>query len=98
MAIALGATVDVLGPQNRRRTVELTNFFFAPTGPTEREHTLAANELVIGVNIPVRGLNNAAYEVRQKQATDWPIVQCAVVSTLVGGVPARSRPALNAML
>jgi xanthine dehydrogenase YagS FAD-binding subunit len=26
----------------------------------------------------VRGLNNAAYEVRQKQSSDWPIVQAAV--------------------
>jgi xanthine dehydrogenase YagS FAD-binding subunit len=76
--IALGATAEVLGPQNRRRTVELSNFFRAPTAPNEREHNLAANELVLSVNIPVRGLNNAAYEVRQRQATDWPIVQCAV--------------------
>src|SRR5882724_12679833 len=69
--IALGATAEVLGPQNRRRTVELANFFRAPTAPNEREHNLAANELVLSVSIPVRGLNNAAYEVRQRQATDW---------------------------
>ena len=76
--IALGATAEILGPQNRRRTVELAKFFHAPTGPNEREHSLAANEMVLSVTIPVRGLNNAAYEVRQKQGSDWPIVQCAV--------------------
>jgi xanthine dehydrogenase YagS FAD-binding subunit len=76
--IALGASAEVLGPQGRRRTVELATFFNAPTGPNDREHNLAANELVTSVTIPVRSLNNAAYEVRQKQATDWPIVQCAV--------------------
>jgi xanthine dehydrogenase YagS FAD-binding subunit len=76
--IALGASAEVLGPNNRRRTVEMAKFFHAPTGPTEREHSLAANELVTSVTIPVRGLNNAAYEVRQKQGSDWPIVQCAV--------------------
>ena len=81
--IALGASAEVLGPQNRRRTVEMANFFFAPSGPTEREHTLAANELVTSVTIPVRSLNNAAYEVRQKQSSDWPIVQAAV--SFVGG-------------
>lgn len=81
--IALGASAEVLGPQGRRRTVELTNFFHAPTGPNDREHNLAANELVTSVTIPVRGLHNAAYEVRQKQATDWPIVQCAV--SFMGG-------------
>jgi xanthine dehydrogenase YagS FAD-binding subunit len=81
--IALGASAEVLGPQNRRRTVDMANFFFAPSGPTEREHTLAANELVTSVMIPVRGLNNAAYEVRQKQSSDWPIVQVAV--SFMGG-------------
>lgn len=76
--IALGASAEVMGPMNRRRTVELAKFFHAPTGPTEREHSLAANEMVTSVTIPNRGLNNAAYEVRQRQAIDWPIVQCAV--------------------
>ena len=76
--IALGASASVLGPQNRIRNVEMASFYHAPTGPNEREHTLAANELVTSVTIPVRGLNNAAYEVRQKQASDWPIVQVAV--------------------
>lgn len=79
--IALGATAEILGPQNRRRTVELARFFNAPTGPNDREHNLAANELVTSVSIPVRGLNNAAYEVRQRQVTDWPIVQAAVAFT-----------------
>ncbi len=75
--IALGATAEVLGPQ-KRRTVDLASFFHAPTSPTEREHNLAPNEIVTSVTIPVRGLNNAAYEVRQKQSSDWPIVQVAV--------------------
>src|SRR5882724_1723653 len=47
--IALGASAEVLGPNNRRRTVELSSFYHAPTGPTEREHTLAANEIVTSV-------------------------------------------------
>jgi xanthine dehydrogenase YagS FAD-binding subunit len=79
--IALGASAEVLGPQNRRRTVEMAKFYNAPTGPNDREHTLAANEMVTSVTIPVRSLSNAAYEVRQKQGSDWPIVQCAVAFT-----------------
>ena len=79
--IALGASAEVLGPQNRRRTVELAKFFLAPTGPNDREHSLAANEIVTAVTIPVRSLTNAAYEIRQKQSSDWPIVQCAVAFT-----------------
>lgn len=76
--IALGASVEVLGPQNRRRSIELAKFYVAPNGPNDREHSLAANELLTSVTIPVRSLNNAAYEVRQKQSSDWPIVQVAV--------------------
>lgn len=79
--IALGASAEVLGPQNKRRTIEMAKFFHAPTGPTEREHSLAANEMVTSVTIPVRNLSSAAYEVRQRQVCEWPLVQCAVAFT-----------------
>ena len=39
--IALGASAEVLGPKGKR-TVKLSEFFRAPTGPSEREHVLAA--------------------------------------------------------
>jgi xanthine dehydrogenase YagS FAD-binding subunit len=75
--IALGATVEVLGPGGKKRTVELAKFFRAPTGPDERETVLEPNELVLSVSIP-SGPANASYEVRHKQAYDWPLVQAAV--------------------
>jgi xanthine dehydrogenase YagS FAD-binding subunit len=76
--IALGATVDVLGPGGKTREVELANFFRAPTGPDERETVLQPNELVLSVSIPGKGVANASYEVRHKQSYDWPLVQAAV--------------------
>jgi xanthine dehydrogenase YagS FAD-binding subunit len=78
--IALGATADIQGP-NGRRTMELAKFFRAPTGPTEREHNLAANELVLSVTIPIAAVRSASYEVRHKQAYDWPLVQAAAAFT-----------------
>jgi xanthine dehydrogenase YagS FAD-binding subunit len=81
--IALGATVHVWGPKEKMRHIELAKFFHAPTSAKEREHVLAANELVTGVTIKNRGLANASYEVRHKQAYDWPLVQAAV--TFKGG-------------
>src|SRR5699024_12668764 len=45
---------------------------------SEREHVLAANEMVLSVTIPITGVKNASYEVRHKQAYDWPLVQAAV--------------------
>jgi xanthine dehydrogenase YagS FAD-binding subunit len=75
--IALGASATVQGPRGSRN-VEMARFFHAPTGPNEREHNLAANEVVTAVTIPNAGLVNAAYEVRQKLSSDWPLVQAAV--------------------
>jgi xanthine dehydrogenase YagS FAD-binding subunit len=75
--IALGATATILGP-NGRRQLELANFFRAPSSQTEREHVLAPNEVVLTVAIPTRGLANADYEVKHRQAHDWPLVQASV--------------------
>jgi xanthine dehydrogenase YagS FAD-binding subunit len=74
--IALGATANVLGPKGKR-TIPLSQFFQAPKSAADREHVLAANELVLSVTIPFSGLKNASYEVRHKQAYDWPLVQAA---------------------
>jgi xanthine dehydrogenase YagS FAD-binding subunit len=82
--IALGATAEVQGPQGKR-TIELAKFFYAPSSGTEREHVLAANEMVLWVNIPKAEVANASYEVRHKQAYDWPLVQAAVAFHRDGG-------------
>jgi xanthine dehydrogenase YagS FAD-binding subunit len=83
--IALGAKAEVVGPKGER-TVALDQFFHAPTKPTEREHVLAPNELVLAVKISTpASLKNASYEVRHKQAYDWPLVQAAVAFRLDGG-------------
>jgi xanthine dehydrogenase YagS FAD-binding subunit len=83
--IALNATADVLGPKGKR-DLELSKFFHAPRGPGEREHVLAANEMVLAVRVPaVKNGRSASYEVRQKLAIDWPIVQAAVAFQLDGG-------------
>jgi xanthine dehydrogenase YagS FAD-binding subunit len=82
--IALGASAEVLGPGGRR-TVELAKFFRAPTNASEREHTLAPNEVVVSVTVPIRGAASASYEVKHKQSYDWPLVQAAVAFQTNGG-------------
>ena len=62
--IALGASVDILGPKGRRSS-EIAKIFRAPSGPTEREHNLASNEVLVSVSIPVvANTQSASYEVR----------------------------------
>ncbi len=75
--IAVGASVNILGPKGKR-TTDLAKFFKAPSSAADREHVLEPNEMVLDVTIPVRTLASASYEVRHKQAYDWPLVQAAV--------------------
>ncbi|HYV39759.1 MAG TPA: FAD binding domain-containing protein [Gemmataceae bacterium] len=83
--IALGATAYIVGPNNARRTLDMANFYHAPANANDREHVLAANEILEHVRIPVNSMANASYEVRQKLAIDWPLVQCAVAWRTNGG-------------
>ena len=82
MLIALGATAEVVGPKGTR-TVALEKLFQAPVKDTQREHTLAPNEVLVSVTIPVSTpqfarLHNASYEVKQRETCEWPLVQASV--------------------
>ncbi len=82
--ICLNATAHARSPQGER-LIPLKQFFQAPSKAEQREHVLAPNELLTRVTIPMSGLKNAVYEIRQKQAHDWPLVQAAVSFRLDGG-------------
>ncbi len=79
--IALDATAEVLGPKGKRK-LPLAKFFQAPRSEKDREHVLAPDEIVLSVSIPATMAANASYEVRHKQAYDWPLVQAAVAFKL----------------
>ena len=85
--IALGAVAEVVGPKGRRE-VPIEKLYHAPTKETEREHTLAPNEILVSVKIAPAGMGgplaNASYEVKQKETSDWPIVQASVAFSVVG--------------
>jgi xanthine dehydrogenase YagS FAD-binding subunit len=76
--IALGATLEITGPNSKTRQVAVADFFRTPRTADERENVLAANELITQIAIPARGLANATYEVRPRQGLDWPLVAAAV--------------------
>jgi xanthine dehydrogenase YagS FAD-binding subunit len=97
--IALDATVHILGPKGKR-TVPTAEFFKAPNSAADREHVLAANELVTGLEIQPEKQSstlprNASYEVRHKQAYDWPLVQAAVAFLLKDGQASHARVVLG---
>lgn len=77
--IALNATVNVVGPSGKR-SIEASKFFVNPKSETEREIALQPNEIVTDITLPA-GIHqqNATYEVRHKDALDWPLVTASVV-------------------
>jgi xanthine dehydrogenase YagS FAD-binding subunit len=81
--IALGAVADILGPKGTRE-LPLEKMYQAPVKETQREHVLAPNEILVSVRFGGAGVpqfaayRNASYEVRQKETSDWPLVQAAV--------------------
>ena len=82
--IAYGAKIRVEGP-NGKREVPLEKFYVIPKTETEREHDLQPNEIVTEVVLPAStGVKAAHYEVRQKQAFDWPLAVAAVALKMNG--------------
>jgi xanthine dehydrogenase YagS FAD-binding subunit len=82
--IALGAKVRLQGPKGSRE-VALDRFYKAPTEPDQREYDLKPYEILTDVLVPAAGgAKMALYEVRQKEALDWPLAAAAVVLNLSG--------------
>jgi xanthine dehydrogenase YagS FAD-binding subunit len=83
--VAYGANVRIHGPKGARE-VTVEKFFRVPQSDTEREHDLQPNEIVTEIVIPsAKGTQGASYEVRQKEAFDWPFATASVVVKMSGG-------------
>jgi xanthine dehydrogenase YagS FAD-binding subunit len=81
--VALGARVRLLGSKGERE-LSLESFFRTPSAEGEREHDLAADEIVTDILVPPASGPNATYEVRQKEALDWPLAAAAVALEMSG--------------
>ncbi len=83
--IAYGASVRLAGPKGER-DVPLEKFFVIPKSENEREHDLQPNEILVDITLPLPGgMKVAHYEVRQKDAFDWPLAVAAVALKSDGG-------------
>jgi xanthine dehydrogenase YagS FAD-binding subunit len=93
--IAYQAKVRLHGPQGARE-VSLEKFFVIPQSEDEREHDLKPNEIVTDILIPPAAHTHAAhYEVRQKEAFDWPYATAAVALTMNGKTVESARVVLG---
>ena len=93
--VALGATMQVAGAKGQKRDVPADKFFRIPKTPAERESVLQPNEILTAVQVPIRGLRNAIYEVRHRQTIDWAYVTAAVAFASRGGSVADARVVLG---
>jgi xanthine dehydrogenase YagS FAD-binding subunit len=95
--IAYGATVRLVGPKGRRE-LPLEKFFVTPKTESDREHDLRPNEIVSEVMLPAAGGVKAAhYEIRQKEAFDWPLAVAAVALKMSGNTVQSARVVLGAV-
>jgi xanthine dehydrogenase YagS FAD-binding subunit len=82
--IAYGAKIRLEGPRGKRE-LPLEKFFVIPKSENEREHDLQPNEIVTELIIPpASDVKAAHYEIRQKEAFDWPLAVAAVTLNMQG--------------
>jgi len=93
--MAYGATIQLVGPHGIRE-LALEHFYVIPKTKTEREHDLRPNEMLAEVTLPpTHELKVAHYEIRQKQAFDWPLAVAAVGLAMKGSALFGSRLVLG---
>ena len=81
--IALGAKVRLVSASGPR-DLEVEKLFVAPASNTDRETAIKPNEILTEIILPAgRGVKSATYEVREKQALDWPLATASVA--IAGG-------------
>ena len=81
--VALGAKVR-LASASGHREVAASKFFVTPQNENTRETALLPNEILTEIIVPHEGTKNATYEVRQKQALDWPLAAASVALKMKG--------------
>ncbi|HSB08104.1 MAG TPA: xanthine dehydrogenase family protein subunit M [Blastocatellia bacterium] len=83
--IAYGASVRVYGSKGSR-DVAAEKFFVLPQSDNDREYDLKPGEIVTEIIVPAQaGVKSATYEVRQKEALDWPLAAASVALKVSGG-------------
>lgn len=94
--IAYNARIRLFGPDGSRE-IPLEKFFTIPKAEGEREHDLRPNEIVtdIALPLPPAGAKASHYEVRQKEAFDWPYATASVVLDMNGSTVKSARVILS---
>lgn len=85
LLIAYQAKVRIVGSKGQRE-LPLEKFFVVPRSEQDREHDLKPGEIVAEITVPApASLRAGHYEIRQKEAFDWPYATAAVTLGVEGG-------------
>ena len=92
---ALGAQITIASSSGKR-TVDAAKFFVAPANENAREVDLQPNEIVTEILLPAAaGIRNATYEVRHREAIDWPLATASVALKMSGANISEAKIALG---
>jgi xanthine dehydrogenase YagS FAD-binding subunit len=91
--VALEAKIKLVSASGSRE-VSAEKFFVTPQNGNSREIALLPNELLTEIQIPL-ATRNATYEVRQKEALDWPLATASVALKMKGSTVASARVVLG---
>jgi xanthine dehydrogenase YagS FAD-binding subunit len=92
--VALGAKVR-LASASGHRELAAAKFFVTPQNENAREIALLPNEILTEIVVPHEGTKNATYEVRQKEALDWPLATASVALKMKGSTVASAHIVLG---
>jgi xanthine dehydrogenase YagS FAD-binding subunit len=92
---ALGARVKLVSAAGSRE-LPVEKFFLTPTDEAGRENALRPGEILTEILAPpAGGVRNATYEVRQKEALDWPLAAASVALKMRGNTVESARIVLG---
>jgi len=93
--IAFGARVRIFGPSGERE-VPVEEFFKIPQKEGEGIHVLKADEMITEILVPpADDKKSATYEIRQREALDWPLVTASAVLIMDGETVSGARIAMG---
>jgi xanthine dehydrogenase YagS FAD-binding subunit len=76
--IAMNAKLTLVGKSGKRE-LPVEQFFVTPRSKDDREIALQPGEIVTEIVIPASAPRSSTYEIREREAIDWPLVAAAVV-------------------
>jgi len=92
--VAMGARVKLVSAKGTRE-VPVANFFVAPADENSREIALRPDEILTEIIVPSATVKTATYEVRQKEALDWPLAAASVALTMSGNTVTSAKVVLG---